>query len=196
MAIVGLVLRTSRAGVVTVLALALFLAACGDDGGDSSSPGTDPPTSTGSGCSFDGGRESVELAPPTETLLLTDVRMAGHPCFDRIVFEFEGVGPPGFEVGYLENPPTEDPTGNPVDVAGAVFLEIRMQSASGFDFEGNVPSYDGPARLTPGDTTYAREAVRAGDFEAILTWVVGLDEVRDFTVSTLADPTRVVVDVG
>lgn len=138
----------------------------------------------------------MELAPPTETLLLTDVRMAGHPCFDRIVFELEGVGPPGFEVGYLENPPTEDPTGNPVGVSGSVYLEIRMQSASGFDFDANAPSYNGPTRLNPSDTMYAREAVRTGDFEAILTWVVGLDEVRDFKVSTLADPTRVVVDIG
>jgi len=186
-----------RTVLAACLALALLAGACGDDDGDdSSAPGTSSPATTGSGCSFDGGRASVERAPPTETLLLTDVRMAGHPCFDRIVFEFEGVGPPGFEVGYLESPPTEDPTGNPVDLAGSVFLEIRMQSASGFDFEANVPSYTGPARLAPGDTTYAREAARTGDFEAILAWVVGLDEGRDFKVSTLADPTRLVVDIG
>ncbi|MGQ0802440.1 MAG: AMIN-like domain-containing (lipo)protein [Actinomycetota bacterium] len=191
--------RVSRRATVLAacLALALLAGACGEDDSDSSSPGTDPPaSSTGPGCTFDGGREPVELAPPTETLLLTDVRMAGHPCFDRIVFELEGVGPPGFEVGYLENPPTEDPTGNPVGVSGSVYLEIRMQSASGFDFDANAPSYTGPTRLNPSDTMYAREAVRTGDFEAILTWVVGLDEARDFSVSTLVDPTRVVVDVG
>ncbi|HUF85231.1 MAG TPA: hypothetical protein VMQ81_11630, partial [Acidimicrobiia bacterium] len=80
--------------------------------------------------------------------------------------------------------------------AGTAFLEIRMQSASGFDFEANTPSYDGPSRLMPTDTIYARGAARTGDFEAILIWVVGLDEERPFTASTLADPARVVVDIG
>jgi hypothetical protein len=59
-----------------------------------------------------------------------------------------------------------------------------------------MPSYDGPTRITPTDTTYAREAARTGDFEAILIWVVGLDEPRPFTASTLTDPARVVVDIG
>lgn len=193
--------RGSRSGVGFALALALaltlLLVACGQDDEGGSSPATDSPaTSAGPKCAFDGGRAAVEQALPTETLLLTDVRMAGHECFDRIVFELGGTARPGFAVGYLETPPTEDPTGNPVDVAGSAFLEIRMQSASGFDFEANVPSYTGPARLAPGDTTYAREAARTSDFEAILAWVVGLDEVRDFKVSTLAEPTRLVVDIG
>ncbi len=190
----------SRRGAVLslVLAVSLLAAACGeDDDGDRSSAATSAPAATeGPTCNFDGGRDDVEFSPPAETLLLREVRMAGHPCFDRIVFEFGGAGPPGYEVGYLDAPPTEDPSGNPVDVAGSVFLEIRMQSASGFDFEHNTPSYSGPARLTPSDTTYAREAARAGDFEAILTWVVGLDEARPFKVTTLADPTRLAVDIG
>ena len=198
MAMVSLMLRARPAVVVLVSFVLVAAAACGDDGGDDpSSTATDPPASSaGSECSFDGGREPVEQAPPTETLILTDVRMAGHECFDRIVFEFRGIARPGFEVGYLESAPVEDPTGNPVEVAGSVFLEIRMQSASGFDFETNQPSYTGPARITPTDTTYAREAARTGDFEAILIWVVGLDEERPFTASTLEDPARVVVDIG
>jgi hypothetical protein len=180
-----------------VLALAIVTGACGEDSDDSAAPATAAPASSaGSDCSFDGGTASVEQAPPTETLALIDVRMAGHECFDRIVFEFRGAARPGFEVGYLESAPVEDPTGNPVELAGSVFLEVRMQSASGFDFEANEPSYTGPARLTPTGTTYAREAARTGDFEAILIWVVGLDEERPFKATTLTDPARVVVDIG
>jgi hypothetical protein len=187
--------RTVARVSLAVLALAAAVA-CGEDDDSASTPSTEPPPSAGGRCTFDGGMAPVEQAPPTETLALTDVRMAGHECFDRIVFEFRGAARPGFEVQYLEGTPVEDPTGNPVDVAGTVFLEIRMQSASGFDFEANMPSYDGPSRLTPTDTIYARAAARTGDFEAILIWVVGLDEQRPFTASTLADPARVVVDIG
>ena len=179
-----------------MLALMLVTVACGEDDDSSSGPSTDPPPVTGT-CTFDGGTEPVEQPAPTdEVLLLADVRMAGHDCFDRIVFEFSGTADPGFEVQYLDAPPVEDPTGDPVDVAGSVFLEIRMQSASGFNFETGMPSYTGPARLTPSDTVYAREAARTGDFEAILIWVVGLDEERPFQAYTLADPARVVVDIG
>jgi hypothetical protein len=182
---------------VTLVVLALTAAvACGEDDDSTSTPGSEPPPSAGGRCTFDGETAPVEQAPPTETLALVDVRMAGHECFDRIVFEFRGTARPGFEVQYLDGAPVEDPTGNAVEVAGTAFLEIRMQSASGFDFEANTPSYDGPNRLTPTDTIYAREAARTGDFEAILIWVVGLDEERPFTASTLADPARVVVDIG
>jgi hypothetical protein len=39
-----------------------------------------------------------------------------------------------------------------------------------------------------------REIVRTGDFEAVLTWAVGLDLVRSFRVLTLENPARIVVD--
>jgi hypothetical protein len=38
--------------------------------------------------------------------------------------------------------------------------------------------------------------VKSGDFEAAVTWVVGLSEQRPFSVSTRTAPPRVVVDVG
>jgi len=195
-AIVGAMHRAVTRASVCVFVLASLAVACGDDDDQSeSAPPNDAPPATDV-CTFDGGTAPVEQAPPNETLLLTAVRMAGHECFDRIVFEFAGTAQPGFEVHYLDGPPVEDASGEPVDMAGSVFLEIRMQSASGFNFDTGMPSYDGPTRITPSDTRYAREAARTGDFEAILIWAVGLDEQRPFTASTLADPARVVVDIG
>jgi hypothetical protein len=195
-----------RAALVLALTLALVSTACGDDDSDSSSPTTDASTtapssalpsssSTGS-CEFEGGTEAVSAPEPVEVMVLTDVRVAGHPCFDRVVFEFRDPGEPGYEVAYVPGPIVMDGSGDPVTVEGSVFLQIRMPSATGFDFETSTPSYTGPTRFTPSDTTSVREVVRTGDFEALLTWVVGLDEERPFTVTTLQDPTRVVVDVG
>jgi hypothetical protein len=39
-----------------------------------------------------------------------------------------------------------------------------------------------------------REVVRTGDFEAVLSWAVGLDDRVDFRVLTLDGPPRLVVD--
>jgi hypothetical protein len=192
-----------RAALALALTLGLVLAACGDDDDSgSSSPATSASTSapssssdTGS-CTFDGGTDAVSAPEPVEVMVLTDVRVAGHPCFDRVVFEFRDPGEPGYDVGYVPGPIVMDGSGDPVPVQGSAFLQIRMPSATGFDFETSTPSYDGPTRFTPSDTTQVREVVRTGDFEALLTWVVGLDEERPFTVTTLEDPTRVVVDIG
>ena len=70
-----------------------------------------------------------------------------------------------------------------------------MEPASGFDL--SVPEgeliYTGPRRL-PGPGTPVQEIVRTGDFEAVLTWAVGLSERVPFRVLTLEDPARIVVD--
>ena len=195
-----------RAALALVLALGVVMAACGDDDdGSSSSSSTTtastsassaPPSSGSGSCAFDGGTASVEQAGKAEVMVLSDVRVAGHPCFDRVVFEFRDPGDPGFQVGYVPGPIVMDGSGEPGEVQGSTFLQIRMPSASGFDFETSTPSYNGPTRFTPSDTAYVNDVVRTGDFEALLTWVVGLDEQRPFTVTALQDPTRVVVDIG
>jgi hypothetical protein len=192
-----------RAALVLVIGLAAVVTACGDDddGGSNSSSSTTTASTTASSsgsssCTFDGGTEPVSAPEPVEVLTLTDVRVAGHQCFDRVVFEFRDPGDPGYQVGYVPGPIVMDGSGEPVAVQGSTFLQIRMPSASGFDFETSTPSYNGPTEFTPSDTTQVRQVVRTGDFEALLTWVVGLDEQRPFTVTTLQDPTRVVVDIG
>lgn len=194
-------MRTRVVWVVVGLVLAV---GCGDDGGDSrSSPGTSavPPPSrapppSADGCAFDGNTTPKTRAPDSGFSLLTAVRAARQPCFDRVVLEFREPGAPGFTVEYRPGPVVRDGSGDPVSVDGSAFLVIRVERASGFDSGTGTPSYTGPARLDPPDTVHVREVVRTGDFEGQLTWVVGLDGERPFTVSTLPDPTRIVVDVG
>ena len=58
-----------------------------------------------------------------------------------------------------------------------------------------VRTYMGPRRVAaPEDAHFVREAVKSGDFEAVLTWVVGLEGRRPFAVT--ASASRVVVTVG
>jgi hypothetical protein len=41
-----------------------------------------------------------------------------------------------------------------------------------------------------------RDVVKSGDFEAVVSWVIGLPEERPFTVSTASSPPRLILDVA
>lgn len=128
---------------------------------------------------------------------LTDVRVAGHEDFDRIVLEFDGPRVPSYRVSYVEPPVTEDASGRPVEIDGAAFLEIRTSPAGTVDLSGDRPdqAYDGPDRLAPPDATVVSEVAVTGDVEAQLAWTVGLPERLPFGAAALQDPPRLVVDV-
>jgi hypothetical protein len=124
---------------------------------------------------------------------LTAVRIGRHEGFDRIVFQFRGQVP-GYRVAYVQPPIVQDASGLPVDIDGSAFLQARFAPASGFDFDLGVPSYTGPNEFTPSLPTLL-EAERTGDFEAVLTWTLGLRRAVDFRVLKLSNPPRVVIDV-
>jgi len=126
------------------------------------------------------------------------VAVGRHEGYDRVVFQFRGEGLPGYRVSYMEPPLKEDGSGNPVDIAGAAFVVVRMEPASGFDLntgEG-VLVYKGPRRIegSGAGTSVVKEVVRTGDFEAVLSWAIGLEEEVDFRVTTAASPARLIVD--
>jgi hypothetical protein len=135
----------------------------------------------------------------TGVALLTDVRVAGQPGFDRIVLEFSGDAEPGYRVAYQEPPIVQDGSGDPIDVDGEAFLVVHVTPASGVDMSGTgddgyTLTYEGPNRVT-GDTGVVSEFVRTGDFEANLTWVAGLRSRAPFAVTVLTDPLRLVIDI-
>jgi len=205
-------------GVTRALATAVvFLVvsgACGDDdeGGRASTTSVPPDTTEGTATTEPPGPGEGEEAlgepttGPVETegfpdgaersgRLLTDVRVAGHDGFDRVVFEL-GDGLPDYRVEYVDPPIIEDPTGETLEVDGSAFLRVTM-TASGVDLSGPeaVEVYEGPDRIAPADADVARELVASGDFEGILSWVAGLDQRVDFGVAELDDPPRLVIDL-
>jgi hypothetical protein len=141
--------------------------------------------------------QSTKSAAFTGTAVthLTDVRIARHEGYDRVVFSFDG-DVPGYEVGYVDPPILADGSGEPVAVAGGAYLRARFEPASGVDLDGPDyrEVYTGPDTVT-GDTSVLIQVVRTGDFEAVLTWVAGIAERQDFRVTILTSPARVVVDV-
>jgi hypothetical protein len=196
-----------RIALVTALAVALTGIGCSGD--DEAAPPTTtapPPTTTdGSGTTTNridplegAGTNPVEgEAQIEETALLERVAVGRNEGFDRVVFQFRN-GLPGYRVEYVRPPIQEDGSGNRVQVEGNAFVLVRMELASGFDVatgEGELV-YTGPRRLSGSDagTSVVREVVRTGDFEAVLSWVVGLGDRVDFRVVTLENPARIAVD--
>ena len=99
-------------------------------------------------------------------------------------------------MGYVPLPVTADGSGEPVSLAGQSALQVTM-GATGLDVSSNPPreTYTGPRRI-PGGGGAVQELVQTGDFEAVLTWAIGVDGKPEFRVSTLTAPPRLVIDIA
>jgi len=186
-----------------VLAATVVLGACGGTGHknlatgastswtSSSTTGAGSPTSTLPA----GATAAVSVPPSAATSHLVAVRIARQPGFDRLVFEFEGALP-GYSVAYTGRP-IMGTSGKEISVEGGAVLQVRMAHASGVDLTGATlrQTYAGPDRIRPAGTAGVAEAVRVEDFEAVLTWVVGVRSQTPFRVTPLTSPSRLVVDV-
>ncbi len=122
---------------------------------------------------------------------LVAVRAGRHPDFDRVVFEFRG-GLPEHRIRYV-NQLVEDGSGRPVSVAGAADLEVVFQGANAHDDSGR-PTVS-PRRFSPG-LPAVKEVAQIGDFEAVVSYGIGVDRRRPIEVSTLSSPSRLVIDVS
>jgi hypothetical protein len=120
-----------------------------------------------------------------QVALLSGVRVEA----DRVAFAFRS---PPRRVDVRAAGPEElvqDGSGRRVRVRGAAFLVVRFEPASGYDLAEDRKSYDGPARLPAAGRV--REVVRLGDFEAVLTWAIGLDARRSWHVERSGDEVRI-----
>lgn len=186
--------------VVWVLLVAplVLLVGCGDDADDNvietttSTTVADGATSTTEAettttTTFDGSTTPTS-APGSASgvALLTDVQVG-----DGVITLTFRDGTPAYNVQYVLPPITQGGSGEQMEVAGGAFLSIRMEPASGVDLSGEdyEETYTGPERI-PGTGVIA-EAVRTGDFEAVLSWVVGVDEQRPYRVEADASMLRV-----
>jgi hypothetical protein len=144
--------------------------------------------------SFAGTLETVEVqrpaAPPV--VVLRDVRTASQEGFDRIVFEFEGAAVPGYRVGYVDPPAVQCGSGEPVEVVGAALLQVRLVPAQAHTDSGEATVRDRERRP---DLPALQELESVCDFEADVTWVLGVTARNRFRVQELPDPARLVIDI-
>jgi hypothetical protein len=188
----------ARSALAVVL-FVLLVAGCGSD--SNSSEGSPTPTAE---CEpLDGATVEKKLSPAIqdrETMFLTDVEVEVEDCVERVTFKFKESEPgPGYDVSY--KPPEvaklQDGTGDPLAIAGADFLVVRMFPAMTAEIEGEDVNrtYTGPRNIpAPVEARMLREVAQTGDFEAQVTWAIGLDNVHPFTVTASSD--ELVVEIG
>lgn len=133
-------------------------------------------------------------AQPNPNPVLVGIRAAHHdpagrPAFDRVVFDFTGGLPGNVRVHYAREL-IQDGSGRRLWIAGRAILGVRFFRADAHDTSG--PTVAGrTAFALPNVMT----AVRAGDFEAVTTFGLGLAKRTPFHVTRRHHPDRIVVDV-
>lgn len=210
-------MRTTSCVLISLLALTALGAGCGEGNGAESAgptpaPATQPPTHAATTttpaetptpppapapkrCAREsGGDEGIYTN-------LVAVRIGTHQGYDRITFEFKAPEPnpggdagiPRYEIRTAKPPHYEDASGLPLEVNGNSFVGIVFHGASGVDFEGRA-TYTGPKVVRAGFDNLV-EAVRSGDFEATLSWILGVRRQTCWQVHELHNPDRVAIDI-
>ncbi len=124
---------------------------------------------------------------------LVAVRLGPRDGYDRLVLEFTD-RVPGYTVGYRPLPAHADASGAEIPLPGAsALVQVSLTPATGSGWTDGARTYFGPTTIT-GSTAVVTEVKAAGDFEAVLTWVVGLRAKVPFRVLVLDGPPRLVVD--
>jgi hypothetical protein len=191
------------------LSLVLIVAACATTPIVSPSPNASPGTSPSTGPTPPPSEPTDGLGPfscdfpqtlngATDRAQISGVRGGAHAGFDRVVFEFSGIGAagaiPAIEVKVGEPPFTTDPSGQPISVTGKDFLVFTLHGASITDLAGNL-TYTGTTDFQP-DLPILQELAMAGDFEAVSTWIAGLSGPACARVTVLTGPGRLVIDLA
>lgn len=180
-----------------------------DSGGGGTT--TVPAGGTGDGCaetrSWGSGPSE---AGPMAAEDVYRVRPGRHDCYDRVVFDVNGVvdGPDavGFHVAYVEGDVQADGSGEPVPTDGDAALAVIVRApALGYGTSGHQPgrllAELGDDLVTTGQVAGwpgLREVTFAGSFEGQTTFAVGVDRQVPFRAGSFeADGyTHVYVDIA
>lgn len=141
----------------------------------------------GLGLAAGGSSRSLARAPS----LLVGTTAAHHPGFDRVVFTFWGSVPSRRNVRYVSRL-TADPSGKPVPIAGRAIIETSFYPAAAHTSSGAPTAPASSAFPLPN----VMKVLRSGDFESVLSFGIGLAARASLHMHTLANPSRVVIDVG
>jgi hypothetical protein len=123
--------------------------------------------------------------------LLRAVSAASSSGYDRIVFEVSGDSLPGYHVEYPRRPVVRCGSGDPVTVAGAAQLLVRLAPARAHDEAGRVSIAE--RDVAPG-LPVVKEMKQVCDFEGQVEWVLGLAARRPYRVAEVNG--RLVLDVS
>ncbi|NEM06074.1 peptidoglycan-binding domain-containing protein [Geodermatophilus normandii] len=122
---------------------------------------------------------------------LRRIRAGRNKAFDRLVFDLDGPVP-GVQVQYVDALRHQG-SGDVVQLRGRAVVQIDIHPATAHT-DGGDPTMTDPL---PDLTAFAvfRQLADAGDFEAQLTWGIGVAARTALRATTLTGPSRVAVDV-
>jgi hypothetical protein len=210
-------MRTTTCVLISLFALTALGAGCGQgNGAESAGPTPAPATQPPSHAATTTTPAESPTPPPAPApkrcaresggddgiyTNLVAVRIGTHQGYDRITFEFRAPEPnpggaagiPRYEIRTAKPPHYEDASGLPLEVNGNSFVGIVFHGASGVDFDGRA-TYTGPKVVRAGFDNFV-EAVRSGDFEATLSWILGVRHQTCWQVHELHNPDRVAIDI-
>lgn len=137
---------------------------------------------------------SAGLLEPTDaSLAIADIRIGVRENADRVVFELDGTGTPGYEVAYIPEP-TQQGSGHSVDVDGDTFLQVQINGQT--LPIGNDLTETPVGTVSSGQATVVEGVAFSGQFEGVAQSFIGVEgQERPFTAFLINNPTRLVVDI-
>lgn len=151
-----------------------------------------PAAEAGAAPQGDANVEMKTLRPePSAELAPTGVRIGLHEGYERVVFDLEGTGTPGWFIDYTDSP-AQQGSGHAVEFNGSTALNVNIDGTL-YPFELGI---DAPNIGTvPGHGGIVTEVISLGTFEGRSQFVIGLDSRHPYSVKVLEDPTRLVIDI-
>lgn len=178
---------------VTAVAVAVCLALAGCRG--AADARDDSPSSDAAGVAAQAAEWTAGIIdrpqPAATAATLVGVRTGNHEGFDRIVFEFDE-RVPGYHTEYIDRPVRKCGSGQVTPVAGDGWLEVRMYPVNAHT-EAGRPTIAERERMP--NLPVLLELELTCDFEAVVTWVLGVESPNRYRVRKLGSPPRLVVDV-
>jgi hypothetical protein len=123
---------------------------------------------------------------PNVNRVLSTVRAARQPGYDRVVFDFGPGALPPFVIEQVDRV-IQGGSGFVKPVQGSFFFNVRFIQA------GGAGEYREPTQLRP-DTENVREVVLSTNFEGALEFGIGLSHLACPRVGVLAEPARLLLD--
>ena len=137
-------------------------------------------------------RRTRAPAPGAPPAILSAVHVAAQPGYDRVVFELAGHSLPGYHVEYATRAVVRCGSGDPVSIAGAARLVVRLEPAQAHDERGNATVVE--RERAPG-LPAIKEMKLVCDFEGQVEWVLGVAVATPYRVLEAAGPARLTLDV-
>lgn len=123
---------------------------------------------------------------------ISAIRIGSHDGFDRVVFELDAPGEPGWFAHYRTEVAAQG-SGFPIEFTGDRSIELLI---NGLETPYEDPSREFSGEVTAAGTSAVTTVSYHGTFEGQAQAVIGLSgPERPFTVYTLSNPSRVVVDI-